>query len=92
MSLETVFYPSAVGDLDHPPKSHFFVTVANPIGMPDLGANACMVLQHNAGDDYTVYNAQLAFSFGSDKIAIRRKYDTTSIGEWTDWRYFNFSS
>ena len=75
-------YALQVTDLNNPPKAFILNTAANPIGMPNLGANGCLVIQHNLG--YGVFTAQLAFSFGSDKIAIRRKHTSNA---WTDWKY-----
>lgn len=76
-------YKKDVSDLDNPPSAFILNTGVNPKGLPDLGSNGCCVIQHNPGSK--VYSAQLAFSFGSDKIAIRRKRDT----DWTNWTYFS---
>lgn len=73
-----------VTDIDNPPKAIFFQTAVNPKGMPDIDANACIVIQSNM--DNPIYNAEIAFSFGSDKIAIRRKNGTE---EWSNWKYFS---
>lgn len=76
-----------VTDLDNPPRAYFLSTAINPTGLPNLGeANSCFVIQQNplVGN----FNAQLAFSFGSDKIAIRRKVSSTT---WTTWKYFSAS-
>ena len=76
-----------VTDLDNPPRAYFLSTAINPTGLPDLGgANSCFVIQQNplVGN----FNAQLAFSFGLDKIAIRRKVSSTT---WTTWKYFSAS-
>lgn len=78
-------YEKEVHDLDNPPSAFILNTGINPKGLPDLGGNGCCVIQHNP--DNNEYTAQLAFSFGSDKIAIRRKRNTG----WTNWAYF-FSS
>ena len=77
-------YVNNVADLNNPPKHVILNTRVEPIGLPSgLKSNACFVIQQNPGvSDYT---AQLAFSFGSDKIAIRRKSNT---GSWTEWKYF----
>ena len=73
-----------VSDLNNPPSVPFLQTGTNPDGLPsDLGGNGCFVIQHNGGNE--LYSAQLAFSFGGDKIAIRRRYTTS---EWTNWKYF----
>lgn len=34
------------------------------------------------------FNAQLAFSFGTDKLAMRRRNGSTT---WTDWKYVTFT-
>lgn len=75
-------------DLDNPPQAFLLDTGVNPIGMPTgLGGNSCMVIQRLAGIN-AMYSTQLAFSFDSDKIAIRRK-PGQSI--WTEWKYLSFS-
>lgn len=77
-------YANNITDLNNPPKCPILDTKVNPIGLPSrLGSNACLVIQQNLGVGN--YTAQLAFSFGSDKIAIRRKNNTDS---WTEWKYF----
>lgn len=77
-------YVNNVTDLNNPPRYAILNTKVNPIGLPSkLGSNGCLVIQHNLGEGN--YAAQLAFSFGSDKIAIRRKNNTNS---WTEWKYF----
>ena len=82
-SNRLLIYEEKVYDLDNPPSAFILNTGVNPKGLPDLGGNGCCVIQHNPGDK--IYTAQLAFSFGSDKIAIRRKRKT----DWTDWAYFS---
>ncbi len=77
-------YVNNVTDLDNPPNYAILNTKVNPIGLPSgLNSNGCLVIQQNLGKGN--YSAQLAFSFGSDKIAIRRKYNTNN---WTEWKYF----
>ena len=77
-------YISDVKDLNNPPRAFILNTGVNPIGLPpQLYSNGCLVIQHNPSDK--IYTAQLAFSFGSDKIAIRRKAGTDS---WSEWKYF----
>ena len=77
-------YASNVADLNNPPSNAILNTGTYPIGIPnELDSNACLVIQHNPGN--SVYTAQLAFSFGSDKIAIRRRNASNS---WTEWKYF----
>lgn len=77
-------YISAVKDLNNPPRAFILNTDVSPIGLPpQLDSNACLVIQHNPSNN--LYTAQLAFSFGSDKIAIRRK---TGTDIWTEWKYF----
>ena len=72
-----------VDNLDNPPKAIILQSKINPKGMPDLNANACIVIQGSINNDS--YNVQLAFAFGADKIAIRRKSGSTT---WTEWKYF----
>lgn len=77
-------YVNNVTDLNNPPNYAILNTKVNPIGLPSgLSSNGCLVIQQNLGKGN--YSAQLAFSFGSDKIAIRRKYNTNN---WTEWKYF----
>lgn len=76
-------YQKNVYDLDNPPNAFILNSGVNPKGLPDLGGNGCCVIQHNP--DNGTYTAQLAFSFGSDKIAIRRKKESS----WSDWAYFS---
>ena len=77
-------YATNVKDLNNPPAAFLLNTGTNPIGFPaGLGGNGCCVIQQNFGKDS--FASQLAFSFTSDKIAIRRKNASSS---WTDWAYF----
>lgn len=77
-------YINDVEDLNNPPRAFILNTGTNPIGLPpQLHSNGCLVIQHNPHNN--LYTAQLAFSFGSDKIAIRRKSGTDS---WSEWKYF----
>lgn len=77
-------YVSDVEDLNNPPRAFILNTGVKPIGLPpQLNSNGCLVIQHNPYNN--LYTAQLAFSFGSDKIAIRRKSGTDS---WSEWKYF----
>lgn len=72
-------------DLNNPPNVFLLPTSINPTGYPTgLGGNSCMVVQYIK----TNYDVQLAFSFGSDKIAIRRKPGQST---WTEWKYLSFS-
>lgn len=81
--IDTI-YITDVEDLNNPPQAFIINTGIQPIGLPtQLNSNACLVIQHNPFNN--LFTAQLAFSFGSDKIAIRRKLDTDS---WTEWKYF----
>lgn len=74
----------SVTDINNPPNYAILNTGVDPIGMPsELYSNGCLVIQHNQGNG--TYTAQLAFAFGSDKIAIRRKTGTDS---WSEWKYF----
>ena len=64
-----------------------FATTPNPTGFPSgFCGNGCFVIQHNPTN--AKYTAQLAFGFGSDKIAIRRKNDSE---KWLEWHYIAFS-
>lgn len=76
-------YALNVNDLDNPPAAMILNTSLNPKGFPSqFEGNSCIVIQQNLGN--STYAAQLAFGFGSDKIAIRRKYNSV---QWTDWKY-----
>lgn len=76
-----------VNDLDNPPAALILNTSPSPKGFPSqLGGNSCIVIQQNFGDK--TYSAQLAFGFGSDKIAIRNKRNSSN---WTDWKYVTLS-
>lgn len=80
-------YAIEVNDLDNPPAALILNTSPGPKGFPSqLGGNACIVIQQNRGDK--TYSAQLAFGFGSDKIAIRNKRNGSN---WTDWKYVTLS-
>lgn len=84
LNSNSKIYASNVTDLNNPPNYAILNTTVNPIGLPsELRSNGCLVIQQNLGEGN--YAAQLAFSFGSDKIAIRRKRNTNS---WTEWKYF----
>ncbi|MFR6137471.1 MAG: hypothetical protein ACLUI0_12955 [Blautia massiliensis (ex Durand et al. 2017)] len=72
-----------VSDLDNPPAAFILNTDINPKGLPKLGSNGCCVIQHNPGNE--IYTAQLAFSFGCEKIAIRTK----KTDSWSAWKYFS---
>ena len=82
-SNRSLIYEENVYDLNNPPSAFILNTGVNPKGLPDLNGNSCCVIQHNPGNK--AYSAQLAFSFGSDKIAIRRKKNAV----WTNWTYFS---
>ena len=74
-------------DLDNPPQAYIVQTGTKPVGYPtNLGGNSCIVIQQNPG---TIYTVQLAFGFGSDRIAIRRKAGTNTF---TEWHYFSATS
>ena len=76
-----------MSDLDNPPNAHILNTSVYPKGFPsEFTANGCCVICQNP--DSNVYTAQLAFCFGSDKIAIRRKNGTDT---WSEWKYFTAS-
>lgn len=76
-------YEKQVSDLDNPPAAFILNTGINPKGLPELSGNGCCVIQHNPGSE--TYTAQLAFSFGCEKIAIRTK----KSGSWSNWKYFS---
>lgn len=76
-------YEKQVSDLDNPPAAFILNTGINPKGLPELSGNGCCVIQHNPGSE--AYTAQLAFSFGCEKIAIRTKKSTS----WSNWKYFS---
>lgn len=77
-------YIDGVKDLNNPPRAFILNTDTDPIGLPpQLHSNACLVIQHNPHSN--LFTAQLAFSFGSDKIAIRIKPGADS---WSEWKYF----
>lgn len=76
-------YGKQVSDLDNPPAAFILNTDINPKGLPELDGNGCCVIQHNPGSK--TYTAQLAFSFGCEKIAIRTK----KADSWSVWKYFS---
>ena len=76
-------YEKQVSDLDNPPAAFILNTDINPKGLPELDGNGCCVIQHNPGSK--TYTAQLAFSFGCEKIAIRTK----KTDSWSAWKYFS---
>ena len=85
--ISAAIVATRVTDLNNPPNTFILNTAVEPVGLPSyLGCNGCVVIQQNPGDNR--YSAQLAFSFGSDKIAIRRRYGGE---EWTNWKYFTAS-
>lgn len=80
-------YAMEVNDLDNPPAAFILNTSPGPKGFPSqFGGNSCIVIQQNCGDK--TYSSQLAFGFGSDKIAIRNKRNGSN---WTDWKYVTLS-
>lgn len=52
----------------------------------EIGGSVFLILQSNPTIRYRQYNSQLAFGFGGDKIAFRRR----SGGGWTEWKYLIF--
>ena len=72
-----------VSALYNPPAAFILNTDINPKGLPKLDSNGCCVIQHNPGNE--IYTAQLAFSFGCEKIAIRTK----KTDSWSAWKYFS---
>lgn len=80
---------TGVTDLNNPPNAFIIQTTPNASipGFPTgIGGNTVLALQLYPGRD--TFSAQLAFGFNMDKIAIRRKYNSTT---WTDWKYFTAS-
>ena len=77
-----------MADLDNPPGDAYILnTAVSPKGLPmGFAGNGCCVICHNPSDRF--YSAQLAFNFGDDKIAIRRKYGGDT---WSEWKYFTAS-
>lgn len=74
-------------NLNNPPNAIILHTTQNPIGYPQsLEGNTAIVIQLFPGRD--VFSAQLAFGFGTDKLAYRRK---TNSANWTAWKYFTAS-
>lgn len=55
--------------------------------LPSGFGTAFIVIQSNPTIGFESYNSQLAFSFVSDKIAIRRRNNS----DWTSWKYLTFS-
>lgn len=76
-----VSWAEDVSDINNPPDVYMFRTTVNPMGLPELNANSCIVLQFSGG---STYKEQLSMSFGGDKLAIRRKFGFPS---WTAWKY-----
>ena len=77
-----------VTDLNNPPNAFILNTSHNPTGEPSgIGGNGATytVLQCNPYNQN--YTAQMAFTFVSDKIALRRKINSS----WTNWKYLTFS-
>ena len=75
-------------DMDNPPDASLIRFAAGSVNLPaGLGGNSAMCIQQFASGT-TAYNAQLAFNFNSDKIAIRRRAGSL---KWTDWKYFTAS-
>lgn len=73
-----VIIQERVTDLNNPPEAYILQSSVNPVGFPTgLGGNGCFVIQHNGIGD-TMFRAQLAFGFGSDKLAIRRKFNSST--------------
>lgn len=78
-----VIVKTEVNDLDVSQDSFISLSYTNAGGIPGgLNSNRAMVLNMDVASNF---KAQLAFSFGADKIAIRRKANST---EWTEWKYF----
>lgn len=74
--------------MDNPPEHNIFFAMSGSTNIPTgLISNACFVLQFAAGVNKN-YCAQLAFSFGKDMLAIRRKSNSTV---WESWKYITFS-
>lgn len=74
-------------DLDNPPAYNIFIAKAPSTNLPSgIGGNSVMCFQQFT--DNGNYNALLCFGFGSDKIAIKRKNNSS---EWTAWKYITLS-
>lgn len=78
--------PSGNFDLNNPPAYNVFVAAAPSTNRPDIGGNSVMCFQQFTDNEN--YNALLCFGFGSDKIAIKRKNNSS---EWTAWKYITLS-
>lgn len=63
----------------------FFTTETEGTLPSGLSGNQIVVF---VGTDNGAYNTQLAFSFGSDKLAMRRCSGSTT---WTNWKYITFT-
>ena len=78
---------TGVSELNNPPNSYIIKSGANPVGLPNIGGNSCIALQQSI-DSSSMFNAQIAFGYGGDKLAIRRKDNSN---DWSDWKYIDFS-
>lgn len=81
-------YDRLVGYSSNLDTTNCLITISNvnPVGFPSgFSGNACMVITSSSDN---MYKAQLAFNFGDDKIAIRRRHNSTT---WTNWKYVSFS-
>lgn len=65
-------------------------TAQNAQNMPSLNSNTCFVITL-IPDKNATYNAQVAFSFGSYKIAMRTRQAHVSGGAWGAWKYATLS-
>lgn len=76
-----------IDDLTTAGMYFFGTTIADWGGTPPsgIGGNGWMIL---VGNDNPMYNVQLAFGFGSDKIGIRRRNNSST---WTSWKYVTLS-
>lgn len=78
--------PSGNFDLNNPPAYNIFLARATSYNLPAIGGNSVICFQQFIDNEN--YNALLCFGFGSDKIAIKRKNNSS---EWTAWKYITFS-
>lgn len=81
-------YDRLVGYSDNLDTTNCLITIStvNPVGFPSgFSGNGCMVITSSSDN---MYKAQLAFNFGDDKLAIRRRHNSTT---WTNWKYVSFS-
>jgi hypothetical protein len=80
--------PSAIsveqGNFDKPTKTFMRMMTTSQGTSPSgvLSGNQFFVISMSTDDGTQAYNAQIAFSFSADAIAIRRKNGSTTWGSW----------